>query len=103
MNAAGGAARTALNNAMHDKSDSITESAVTSGPLSSLDYGIGKLSESGVNSAIKSTINTPNWADTGVWAGSGWNLFRPNNFGPIGGSIGGALGQEITDAIYQQM
>ncbi|CBW75264.1 Hemolysin [Mycetohabitans rhizoxinica HKI 454] len=103
VNAAGGAARTALNNAMHGKSDSVTESAVTSGLLSSLGYGIGKLGESGVNSAIKSTINTPNWTGTGVWAGSGWNLFRPNNFGPIGGSIGGASGQEIIDAIYQQM
>lgn len=89
VNAAGGAA---LNNAIYGKSDSVAGSALISGLLSSLGYGVDKLGESWVSSVLKPSIDPPNWASTGSWSGSGWNLLNANNFGPIGGSIGGASG-----------
>lgn len=58
VNAAGGATGTVLNNAIYSKSDSVTGSAVTSGLLSSLGYGVGKLGASSLNGAMRPTINT---------------------------------------------
>ncbi|HVV73849.1 MAG TPA: hypothetical protein VHI52_20465, partial [Verrucomicrobiae bacterium] len=77
--------------------------ALSSGLLSGLGYGVGKLSEAGVNALIRPGINASNWAATGSWSGGGWNLLSPNNFAPIGGSIGGASGQEVINGIYKQM
>ncbi|WP_241299089.1 hypothetical protein [Burkholderia stabilis] len=57
VNAIGGAATTALNNILHSKNDSMAGAAITSGALSSLGCGIGKLGESGLNSATRPTIN----------------------------------------------
>jgi filamentous hemagglutinin len=103
VNALGGATGTGINNAVYGQNNSVIGSGITSGVLSSLGYGMGKLGESGVNTAIKPTINGPNWAATGVLSGSGWNMFGPNNFSTIGGSVGGASGQEIINGIYQRM
>jgi hypothetical protein len=47
---------------------------------------------------MRPTINTPNWAASGSW-----NLFRPNNYAPIGGSVTGASSQEIITNIQQQI
>jgi hypothetical protein len=94
VNGVGGATGTAINNALYGKSDSITGSAFASGVLSSLGYGIGKLGESGVNATLKPGINTQNWASTGSWSSSGWNLFNPNTAGVIGGTVMGGMGQE---------
>ncbi|WP_201644643.1 hypothetical protein [Paraburkholderia metrosideri] len=95
VNAAGGAANTAINNVLYGKNDSIVAAGFTSGALSSLGYGIGKFSESWMSSTLKPTINTANWAATGIWSSSGWNLFRPNSTAVIGGTIAGGLGQEV--------
>ncbi|WP_157056808.1 hypothetical protein [Herbaspirillum autotrophicum] len=98
VNAAGGAGGTAINNYLYGKNDSVIGSAISSGTLSSLGDGIGKLSGSAMNSVMRPTINTPNWATSGSW-----NLFRPNNYPPIGGSVAGASSQEMVTGIQQQM
>ncbi|WP_204356138.1 hypothetical protein [Burkholderia sp. JP2-270] len=103
VNTIGGATTTVLNNILQGKSDSVVGSAVTSGVLSSMGYGLGKLAESGVNSVLKPTINTPNWASSGSWSGGGWNLFSPNNLGPVGGATAGSAGQELINGMYQSM
>lgn len=103
VNTVGGATTTALNNILQGKNDSVIGAAVGSGVLSGFGYGVGKLGESGVNSVIKPTINTPNWASAGSWSGSGWNLFNPNNLAPVGGAVGGGAGQEIINGMYQNM
>ncbi|WP_152608066.1 hemagglutinin repeat-containing protein [Burkholderia sp. A9] len=99
VNTIGGATTTALNNILQGKNDSVIGSAVSSGVLSSLGYGLGRLGESGVNSVLKPTINMPNWTSAGSWSGSGWNLFRPNSVGAIGGTVMGGMGQEAAGAM----
>ncbi|WP_413185200.1 hemagglutinin repeat-containing protein [Paraburkholderia sacchari] len=99
INAFGGAATTVINNSMQGKSDSITASALSSGVLSGLGYGIGKAAENGVNTFLRPGLDSSNWASTGVWTGSGWNLFRPNSTGVISGSVLGGMGQEATGAM----
>ncbi len=98
VNAFGGATTTALNNILQGKNDSVAASALSSGVLSSLGYGIGKAGESGVNTFLKPGINTSTWAATGVWSSDGWNLFRPNSAGVVGGSVLGGMGQEAAGA-----
>ncbi|WP_415927148.1 hemagglutinin repeat-containing protein [Burkholderia theae] len=99
VNTIGGATTTALNNILQGKDDSIVGVAITNGALSSLGYGFGKLGEFGVSSALKPTINTPNWASSGSWSSSGWNLFRPNSAGAVGGTVMGGMGQEAAGAM----
>ncbi|WLE63048.1 hypothetical protein GIY62_22115 [Burkholderia plantarii] len=65
VNTIGGATTTALNNILQGKNDSVVGAAASSGVLSGLGYGIGKLGEFGVNSVLKPTINNPNWASAG--------------------------------------
>ncbi|WP_081051670.1 hypothetical protein [Burkholderia diffusa] len=101
VNAISGATTTALDNFLQGKNESVIGSALIGGVLSSLGYGLGKLGESSVNYALRPTINTPNWASSGSWSGSGWNLFNPNNVGPIGGAFGGGVGQELLNGMYQ--
>jgi hypothetical protein len=103
INAAGGGAGTAINNAIYGKNDSVAGSVLVSGVLSSMGYGAGKIGEYGINSVVKPTINTPGWAATGSWSGSGSNIFNSNNLPTIGGSVGGASGQEAINAIYQHI
>ncbi len=95
VNTAGGAATTALNNFLQGKNDSVMGTAIISGVLSSLGYGVGKFGESGINNALKPTINTQNWASTGIWSNSGWNILNQNNLPVIFGSGVGGLGQEV--------
>ncbi|WP_153077301.1 hypothetical protein [Paraburkholderia bonniea] len=102
VNAIGGATTTALNNFLRGRNDSVMGAAIISGVLSSFGYGLGKLSETGINSMLRPTINTPNWSATGVWGNGGWNLLNANNFAPIGGSIGGSFGQEGINGLYQR-
>ncbi|MBF5008860.1 hypothetical protein ISO18_04500 [Burkholderia pseudomultivorans] len=92
VNTIGGATTTALNNILHGKSDSVVGAGVGSGALSSLGYGIGKLGESWISSTIKPTINTSNWDSVNMWSSSGWNIFRPNTAGVIGGGVMGGMG-----------
>lgn len=99
INAFSGAATTAINNYMQGKSDSVAGSALSSGVLSGLGYGIGKAAENGVNTFLKPGLDSSNWASAGVWASSGWNLFRPNSAGVISGSVLGGMGQETTGAM----
>ncbi|WP_230945522.1 hypothetical protein [Burkholderia pseudomultivorans] len=98
VNTIGGATTTALNNNLHGKNDSVVAAGVGSGALSSLGYGIGKLGESWINSTIKPTINASNWDSVNMWSSSGWNIFRPNTAGVIGGGVMGGMGQEAIGA-----
>ncbi|MGF6647342.1 hypothetical protein [Paraburkholderia sp. GAS82] len=99
VNAAGGVAGTAINNIVYGKDDNIVAAGVNGGLLSGVGYGIGKLGESWINTAMKPTINTPNWATTGTWSASGWNLLAPNTTPVIGGSVVGGLGQGMIGPI----
>ncbi|SIT41615.1 Filamentous haemagglutinin family outer membrane protein (fragment) [Paraburkholderia piptadeniae] len=101
VNAVGGAAGTVFNNAMYGKSDSVTGSALTSGLLSSLGYGVGKLGESSLNNATRPTISSgQNWVATGTWSSSGWNLLNANNLPVVFGTGVGGLGQEVFNKTY---
>ncbi len=101
VNTIGGATTTALNNFLQGKSESVVGAAVSSGALSSLGYGVGKLGESGLNSITRPTIsNGQNWSATGIWSNSGWNLLNSNNLPVIFGTGVGGLGQEISDKAY---
>jgi filamentous hemagglutinin len=103
VNTIGGATTTALDNLLQGKSGSVVGAAITSGALSGLGYGIGKVSESGVNAILRPGINARDWASTGAWSGGGWNLFNPNNLAPIGGAVGGGAGQELINGMYQKI
>lgn len=94
VNAAGGAAGTAINNYLNGQSSSVMGSAISSGVLSAFGYGAGKLGESGINAMLRPTINSRNWTTINIWSSGGWNMFRKNNVGVIGGSFTGGLGQE---------
>ena len=102
LNAVGAAATTSANNYLYDDDKSILESAIWSGLLSSLGYTSGKLTQSWIDASRKPTINSANqWIKTGYLSGSGWNLFRPNSVGVIGGTIGGGISQEAAGKIPQ--
>jgi filamentous hemagglutinin len=104
VNAAGGAAGTALNNAIYGKNDRVIGAAITSGLLSSLGYGIGKFGESSLNGVTRPTVrNGQNWVATGTWSSSGWNLFNQNNLPVIFGAGVGGLGQEVSNKAYDTM
>ena len=98
INTAGGAGKTIINNYLYGQNNSVVDNALASGALSGLGYGIGKLSESTVNSMMRPTINTPNWATSGSW-----NLFKPNTAGAIGGTILGGFGQDTAEAAAQNL
>ena len=100
-NTVGGAAGTAINNRLNGESNSVAGNAATSGVFSSVGYGLGKLGESLYGSAIRPSINTPNWAGTGAWYGGGWNLFKPNATPVITGTTVGGLGQSVADPVIQ--
>lgn len=103
MNTLGGGITTALNNYFYGQNNGIVSSALASGALSSLGYGLGKVSEAGANVLMKPDLNSSTWASTGVWAGSGWNLFNPNSLATVGGSIAGGAGQELINGITQKV
>lgn len=81
---------------MNGKNDSVVGAGITSGALSIVGYSTGKAAELWINFSLRTTINsTSEWAASGIWSGSGWNLIRPNAMGVIGGSIGGGITQEV--------
>lgn len=98
VNTLGGATTTALNNILHGKNDSIVGAGIGSGLFSAAGYGIGKVGASWVSDVLKPNINTQNWANSGIWSRTGWNLFRSNTTGVIIGTAAGGAGQEITGA-----
>lgn len=91
VNIIGGATTTELNNILQGRNDGVIGAGVTSGLFSSVGYGAGKVASNTINSAMKPTINNSiNWANSGVWSGSGYNIFMPNNAAAVGAtSLGG--------------
>ncbi|WP_236655033.1 hypothetical protein [Burkholderia pyrrocinia] len=104
VNTIGGATTTALNNILQGKNDSVVGAGITSGLFSSLGYGAGKISGDAINSAMKPTIsNSTNWAGSGVWSGSGYNIFVPNNAAAIGATFSGGTMQEGVQNMFNHM
>jgi filamentous hemagglutinin len=96
VNAFSGAATTAINNALNGKNDSVFGAGITSGAFSSIGYGAGAITANTINSIMRPTIsNAGSWVGTGVWSGSGYNVFNPNITAVIGGGITGGTLQEI--------
>jgi filamentous hemagglutinin len=96
VNAFGGATTTALNNILQGKNDSVIGAGITSGVFSSVGYSAGSVTANTINSIMRPTVNNAgSWAGSGVWSGSGYNLFNPNNTAVIGGGFTGGTLQEI--------
>lgn len=103
VNTAGGGLTTALDNYFYGQNSGIVSSALTSGVLSTLGYGLGKAGEAGANALMKPGINSSTWASTGVWAGSGWNLFNPNSLAVVAGTVAGGSSQEVAGAAAKKL
>ncbi|WP_230512960.1 hypothetical protein [Paraburkholderia sejongensis] len=103
VNTLGGGVATAFDNYFYGQNSGIVSSAITSGVLSGLGYGIGKAAENGASVLIKPGLNSADWASTGVWTGSGWNLFRPNSAAVAIGTLAGGSGQEIAGSAAQNL
>lgn len=101
INTVGGATTTALNNILQGKNDSVMDAGITSGVLSGLGYGAGKIMGESINSIIKPTINQNSWAASGVWSGGGYNIFMPNNSATIGVTFGGGVVHEALQNTIQ--
>ncbi|KXV03461.1 hypothetical protein CR51_17320 [Caballeronia megalochromosomata] len=108
VNAAGGAATTAINNAFGGKNDSIPFNSAVSTAGSAFGYGVGKGLEIGTRSSLSPSINSSDWADVGKWVGpSGRNIFTPNNLpainSSVGGNIAGEFGNKETNDLKSQI
>ncbi|MBB5398324.1 hypothetical protein [Paraburkholderia youngii] len=96
VNAFGGATTTALNNILQGKNDSVIGAGIASGVFSTVGYSAGSITANTINSIMRPTINNAgSWAGSGVWSGSGYNLFNPNNTAVIGGGFTGGTLQEV--------
>ncbi|WP_408478861.1 hemagglutinin repeat-containing protein [Paraburkholderia megapolitana] len=95
LNTIGGITTTTLNDILYGKNESVIGSGISSGVLSALGYGAGKVIGDGINSIMKPTVNNlNNWTGPGVWSSSGYNIFRPNNSATMGATFGGGVVQE---------
>ncbi|MGF6553309.1 hypothetical protein [Paraburkholderia youngii] len=96
VNALGGATTTALNNILQGKNDSVIGAGIASGVFSTVGYSAGSITANTINSIMRPTINNAgSWSSSGVWSGSGYNLFNLNNTAVIGGGFTGGTLQEI--------
>jgi filamentous hemagglutinin len=82
---------------------SVLSSSVTGAVLGGIGYGAGYAVSAGASSIIKPTINSYNWAGTGQWSSSGYNIFSANNLPAVSASVGGSVTQEISSYISDKI